>query len=240
MEPMDGFVKGKECGFMGDLKELIVYEDQHIIVCHKPPGFPVQSAGTGVMDLECACMNYLHGQDPGRQPFVGIVQRLDQPAEGLMAVAKDKRTAAELGKQALEGRMEKIYLAVAEGRAEPEENDLEDWMIKDSRLRMGKIVAGNHKGAKKARMHYKVLDYGEGKSLLEIRLFTGRYHQIRLQLSHRGWPLAGDMKYGGAKDGARSDLGLCAYRLRLIHPVSKKEMHWKIQPKGDAFVKWRV
>lgn len=240
MGRMDEFVKGKECGFMGDLSEFIVYEDQYIIVCHKPPGFPVQSARMGVMDLECACLNYLHRQKPDRQPFVGIVQRLDQPAEGLMAVAKDKRTAGELGKQVLDGRMEKTYLALAEGKIEPEEDDLEDWMVKDSRLRMGKIVHENDKGAKKAGMHYRVVDYREGKSLLEIRLYTGRFHQIRVQLSHRGWPLAGDLKYGGKGAAGKENLGLCAYRLQLIHPVSGKRMFWEIQPKGDAFVKWKV
>lgn len=237
---MDGFVKGKECGFMRDFREFIIYEDQHLIVCHKPPGFPVQSAKTGVLDLEYACLNYLHSQNPDRQPFAGIVQRLDQPAEGLIVMAKNRKAAGELGKQVQDGRMKKIYLAVAEGRVEPLENDMEDWVIKDGRSRMGKVVPGNEKGAKKARLHYRVLDYREGRSLLEIQLSTGRYHQIRVQMSHRGWPLAGDTKYCGQAGGRECDMGLCAYRLRLVHPAMKKEMHWEIQPKGDAFSMWNV
>lgn len=223
---------------MKDFRNYILYEDKHLIVCHKPPGVPVQSARSGVMDLEYACLNYLHSQDPGKPPFVGIVQRLDQPAEGLMALARERNTAGELGKQVQDGRMEKTYLAVADGKAEPMEGTLEDWLVKDSKLRMSQIVPQGTKGAKKARLHYRMLEYRNGKSLLEIRLSTGRYHQIRAQLSHRGWPLAGDYKYNGHQNSPGCSLGLCAYRLRLIHPVSGKEMEWEIRPQGNAFAGW--
>ena len=120
------FVKGKECRFMRDFRECILYEDKHLIVCYKPPGFPVQSAGTGAMDIEFACMNYLHRGNPHIQPFVGIVQRLDQPAEGLMVLAKNRKITGDLEGQVRNKKMEKVYLAVAEGKVEPLENDLED------------------------------------------------------------------------------------------------------------------
>ena len=234
------FVKGKECRFMRDFRECILYEDKHLIVCYKPPGFPVQSAGTGAMDIEFACMNYLHRGNPQIQPFVGIVQRLDQPAEGLMVLAKNRKITGDLEGQVRNKKMEKIYLAVAEGRVEPLENDLEDWLVKDSKLRMGKVTSSSVKGAKRACLHYQVLGQRDNRSLLEIHLSTGRYHQIRVQLSHRGWPLAGDSKYGREDNYTKGDLGLCAYRLRLFHPVTKKEMHWKIRPQGDAFAGWDV
>lgn len=237
---MEEFVKGKECRFMRDFRECILYEDKQLIVCHKPPGFPVQSAGTGSMDMEYACLNYLHSKNPDIQPFVGIVQRLDQPAEGLMVLAKSRKTAGKLGQQAQDGRMEKIYLAMAEGKVHPLENDLEDWIVKDSRLRMGKVVSPDVKGAKKARLHYRVLEQREDKSLLEIHLTTGRYHQIRVQMSSRGWPLAGDAKYRKKDACPKGDLGLCAYRLRLSHPVTKEAMHWQISPQGNAFMGWNV
>lgn len=224
---------------MRDFKNYILYEDKYMIVCHKPTGVPVQSAGTGTLDLEYACLNYLHGKNPGRPPFVGIVQRLDQPAEGLMALAKNKMAARELGKQVQDGRMEKTYLAVADGRVEPSKGFLEDWVAKDSKTRMGKAVTENTKGAKKAKLHYRVLSRSGEKSLLEIHLFTGRYHQIRIQFSHRGWPLAGDTKYNSKGGSRECGLGLCAYRLSLVHPASGKQMKWEIQPQGSAFVPWR-
>ena len=214
---------------MKDFRECIIYEDGHLIVCHKPPGVPVQSAGVGVMDLECACLGYLG------QTYIGIVQRLDQPVEGLVVLAKTRKAAGELGRQAQDGRMEKIYLAVAEGSVEPSEGVMEDWLIKDSRQRMAKVVPPGTKDAKKARSYYKVMSSRDGKSLLEIRLCTGRFHQIRVQMSSRGYPLTGDRKYNPRGKEQPGDLGLCAYRLRLVHPATKKEMSWEIRPEGRGF-----
>lgn len=214
---------------MKDLRECIVYEDAHLIVCHKPPGVPVQSAGVGVMDLECACLAYLH------QTYIGIVQRLDQPVEGLLVLAKTRRAAAELNRQVQDGRMEKTYLAVVEGSVEPSEGVLQDWLVKDSRQRMGRVVPQKTKDAKEARLHYKVLKSHMGKSLLEVRLSTGRFHQIRVQLSSRGYPLVGDRKYNPRGKEQAGSLGLCAYRLRLLHPASGEKMSWEIRPKGGVF-----
>lgn len=214
---------------MKDFKECIIYEDAHMIVCHKPPGVPVQSAGVGTMDLECACLNYL------QKTYIGIVQRLDQPVEGLMVLAKTRKAAGELSRQVQDGRMEKRYLALVQGHLEPSEGLLQDQMVKDGRSRMGRIVPPHTKGAKEARLRYQVLAESGGQSLLEIRLLTGRFHQIRVQLSSRGCPLVGDRKYGYQGGVKAAGLALCAYRLRLFHPVSGKEMRWEIQPGGDVF-----
>lgn len=214
---------------MRDFRECIVYEDAHLIVCHKPPGIPVQSAGVRVMDLECACLEYLH------QTYIGIVQRLDQPVEGLLVLAKTKKAAGELGRQVQDGRMEKSYLAIVDGSVDPSEGMMQDHLIKDSRDRVGRVVPQDTKGAREAILHYKVLRYQDGKSLLKIRLRTGRFHQIRVQLSSRGYPLIGDRKYHPQGDTQTGGLALCAYQLGLIHPASKQAMHWEIQPKGEAF-----
>lgn len=224
---------------MDNFEKYILYEDKHLLIYHKLAGIPVQSAGVGALDLECACLNYFHksGKDSAKQPYVGIVHRLDQPVEGILAIAKTKRAAKELSKQAQDGRMGKEYLALVEGEMEPAEGMLQDWLIKDSKSRMGRAVPEGTAGAKEARLLYRTLQRQETQSLLEIRLLTGRFHQIRVQLSHRGHPLVGDRKYNAnAKAGASSGgIGLCAHRLRLLHPVSKEEMTWEIQPEGRAF-----
>lgn len=227
---------------MKDFSECMIYEDKHLIVCHKPSGIPVQSAGVGTLDLECACLNYLHGKtaNGAGQPYVGVVQRLDQPVEGLVVLAKTKKAAGELGKQVQDGRMKKIYLAVADGNVEPTEGMLQDWLIKDSKKRMAKVVPQGMKGSKEARLRYRVLEYQDGKSLLEIQLFTGRYHQIRAQFSHRGFPLVGDSKYHPQGRSQAGGIALCAYRLCLIHPASGKEMSWEIRPEGEIFQGWQV
>lgn len=214
---------------MKDLKECIIYEDAHMIVCHKPSGVPVQSAGVGTMDLECACLNYL------QTTYIGIVQRLDQPVEGLMVLAKTRKAAGELNRQVQDGRMEKRYLALVDGHLEPSEGVFQDQMVKDGRSRMGRVVPPHTKGAKEARLRYRVLAERGGQSLLEIHLLTGRFHQIRVQLSSRGYPLVGDRKYGYQGEQKAAGLALCAYRLRLFHPDSQKEMCWEIRPRGEIF-----
>lgn len=214
---------------MKDLRECIVYEDDHLIVCHKPPGIPVQSADVRVMDLECACLEYLH------QTYIGIVQRLDQPVEGLLVLAKTKKAAGELSRQVQDGRMKKIYLAVVDGSVEPSEGMMQDHLVKDSRNRISRVVPQKTKDSREARLHYRVLDRQDGKSLLEIQLYTGRFHQIRVQLSSRGYPLIGDRKYHPQGNAQTGSLALCAYKLSLIHPVSRQEMCWEIQPRGSAF-----
>lgn len=220
---------------MDDFKKCILYEDKHLIICHKLAGIPVQSAGVGTLDLECACLNYLSGSGG---EYLGIVHRLDQPVEGLLAMAKSKKAAKELSRQAQDGRMGKEYLAVVEGEMEPEEGLLLDWLIKDSKDRKGRVVPQGTKGAKEARLRYRVLRRRQGESLLEIQLETGRFHQIRVQFSHRGHPLTGDRKYNAKSGGAGQGIGLCAHRLSLIHPASGKEMSWEIRPKGQEFLKY--
>ncbi len=227
---------------MKDFKECILYEDKHFIVCHKPPGIPVQSAGVGVLDLECACLNYLNGKENGqaRQPYVGIVHRLDQPVEGLLVMAKSKRAAKSLSAQVQDGKMGKEYLAVVQGKMEPAEGMLEDWLLKDNKKRMARVVPAGTKGAKEARLHYRVVESKGESSLVEIHLVTGRFHQIRVQFSHRGHPLAGDRKYNSQGSDSSEGIGLCAHRLSLIHPASNKGMSWEIWPEGRAFLGWHA
>ena len=234
--------KEEQKRIMKDFAEYIIYEEKHLIICHKPSGVPVQSAGVGVLDLECACLNYLQQKNKknNRQPYVGIVQRLDQPVEGLVVLAKTKQAAGELGRQVQDGRMEKTYLAVVDGEIEDSQGELCDWLLKDSKMRMAKVVPPGTKGSKEAKLCYRVLQRREGKSLLEIRLLTGRYHQIRAQLSHFGFPLAGDTKYNPQGHSQTGGLGLCACRLYLSHPVSGEKMGWEIWPDGEVFRNWQV
>ncbi len=224
---------------MDNFEKYILYEDKHLLIYHKLAGIPVQSAKVGTLDLECACLNYFHrnGKDPTKQSYVGIVHRLDQPVEGILAIAKTKRAAKELSRQAQDGTMGKEYLALVEGEMEPAEGMLQDWLVKDNKSRTGRAVPEGTAGARRARLLYRTLRRQEAGSLLEIRLLTGRFHQIRVQLSHRGHPLVGDRKYNAnAKAvGSSGGIGLCAHRLQLLHPVSKEEMTWEIQPEGRAF-----
>ncbi len=222
---------------MGFEEKDILYEDPSILVCRKRPGMAVQSAGPGQMDLESALKNYLARKNPGKGvPYLGVVQRLDQPVEGVLVFALTKQAAASLNRQMAEGRMEKIYLALVRASLEPgQSGELTDWLKKEGRRSV--VVDSAVRGGKRARLAYEVLAEKEGKSLLSVRLYTGRYHQIRCQLAHGGMPVAGDILYGSgeARMGA---IGLCACRLAFGHPKTGKRMEFAVWPEHNIFAQF--
>lgn len=211
----------------------ILYEDKDILVCRKRPGMAVQSARTGQMDLECALKNYLAEKNPGQVPYLGVIHRLDQPVEGVLVFAKTKGAAAALNRQMTAGQIHKEYLAVVQGRKNPgEKEELENLLLRGNGR--AEIAAGEKKGAKKARLIYEVLACGEQTSLLKIQLFTGRFHQIRCQLSYAGMPILGDSRYG-AREHCCGEIALCAARLCFSHPANGRKMVFEVRPAGKLF-----
>ena len=224
-------------GKLQDWSEIILYEDKEIIVCHKPAGTAVQNSRIGSMDMESMMKNYLAVQNPGKIPYLGIVHRLDQPVEGLLVFAKTRKAAAELSRQISQGMMDKYYLAVSDKKAPALSGVLEDYMKKDGRTNTSTVVDRQTPGAKKARLSYELVEELLCKRYLyRIHLDTGRHHQIRVQMSHGGMPLLGDRKYNGKADGQNGiSLGLCAWHLEFVHPVTKRKMQFETKPQGNAF-----
>ena len=220
------------------IEENILYEDKEILVCRKTAGMPVQAAKIGTMDMESALKNYLAQKTPGKIPYLGVVHRLDQPVEGILVFAKTSEAAGNLSKQMMAGGAGKYYLAVTEGKAKSSEGTLTDYLKKNGKANMSQAVSANTPGAKKAILHYKVLDQqeinGKSRTLLKIRLETGRHHQIRVQMSGMGCPILGDVKYGG-EEKARGQIALCASSLTFVHPKTKKQMQFEIQPQAAGF-----
>ena len=220
------------------IEENILYEDKEILVCRKTAGMPVQAAKIGTMDMESALKNYLVKKTPGKIPYLGVVHRLDQPVEGILVFAKTSEAAGNLSKQMMAGGAGKYYLAVTEGKAKNSEGTLTDYLKKNGKANMSQVVSANTPGAKKAILHYKVLDQqeinGKSRTLLKIRLETGRHHQIRVQMAHKGMPLLGDRKYNAA-DKSDLPLGLCSCHLAFRHPANGKKMEFKVTPKGETF-----
>ena len=190
------------------------------------------------MDMESALKNYLAQKTPGKIPYLGVVHRLDQPVEGILVFAKTSEAAGNLSKQMMAGGAGKYYLAVTEGKAKSSEGTLTDYLKKNGKANMSQVVSANTPGAKKAILHYKVLDQqeinGKSRTLLKIRLETGRHHQIRVQMSGMGCPILGDVKYGG-EEKARGQIALCASSLTFVHPKTKKQMQFEIQPQAAGF-----
>lgn len=224
----------------------ILYEDNDIIVCHKPAGIATQTARVGQADMVSEIMNYLKAasSDSKKPLYVGVIHRLDQPVEGILVFAKNKAAAAELSRQAAGDAMEKEYLAVACGENFPQRGELKDYLLKDGKANTSRIVPPEVKGAKEARLSYEILSEGQfGTALIRVRLHTGRHHQIRVQMANAGMPLLGDRKYGGDAAAALSlqlgikEIALCAYRLTFTHPKTGKRMQFEISSEGKAFHK---
>ena len=131
------------------------------------------------------------------------------------------------------------YLAVTEGVPGKQEGIFIDYLKKNGKANMSQAVPENTPGAKKAILHYRVLDQkeinGKSRALLKIKLETGRHHQIRVQLSHAGIPLLGDRKYNPSGEKGTS-LGLCSCGLEFKHPKTGKIMKFETEPQGTAFL----
>lgn len=225
----------------------ILYEDNDILVCHKPAGIATQTARIGQADMVSEMENYL-ARNPARceskeKPHIYVVHRLDQPVEGILVFAKQQAAAAALSAQAAGDEMEKEYLALVcdlrEGR-QMRSGILTDYLLKDGKTNLSRVVPSEVKGAKEARLSYEILRE-EWPAVAKVRLYTGRHHQIRVQMANAGLPLLGDRKYAPKEAIALSerlgirDVALCAYRLSFLHPQTKERMQFERKPEGAAF-----
>ncbi len=232
-------------------EQLIVYEDQDIIVIHKPAGLATQTARLGERDVVSELKNYLarSGKITARnkpdrgEPYVGMVHRLDQPVEGLLVFAKSREAAAELSKQMTDRTMSKDYYALVLGKPEKTEGELKNFLRHDARNNRTYVAAlgESPENSKMACLQYAVRSYQDKVTLLDIRLETGRHHQIRVQLSHAGMPLLGDERYGSAESQEISrrmnchKMALCAYRLKLVHPRTGAKKIYETEPVNQVF-----
>lgn len=186
----------------------ILYEDDNIIAVVKMPGEPSQPDKTGDRDLASMLKDYTGGD-------IFVVHRLDRPVGGVMVYAKNGTSAARLSEEFKNPLTGKNYLAVVNGMPEKNDCDLTDYIFTDKRKNVSLVVSPKTKGAKEARLHYEVIEYNEENnlSLLNIKLFTGRHHQIRVQLSAMGTPIWGDIKYNKNFKKAKTLPALWSYSI---------------------------
>lgn len=215
----------------------IIYEDAHIIVCGKPAGLAVQNASFGKKDLESMVRTYLAEKEQKANPYLAVIHRLDQPVQGIVIFAKNKKTAAALSSQVQDGRMQKQYLAVVCGQPDKKQGELVDFLLKNKKGNVSEKVPEGTAGAKKAVLEYQVLKEQDGLALVKIKLCTGRHHQIRVQMAAAGMPLFGDVKYNPAAE-KNQGLALCADQLTIVHPVSGKTQEFFYKPCGNGFEKF--
>lgn len=246
------------------MRTSIQYEDKDILVVYKPAGLATQTAKVDQADVVSELKNYLKGG------YVGVVHRLDQPVEGLLVFGKTKEATAALTAQLSRGILHKHYYAVICGQPGASKEKLVDYLVKtadnlaqvvepaEGTLHSGEISqqTGNSTTSppKKAVLQYEIIDSlsrneetGDFRiALADIHIETGRFHQIRAQMSHAGMPLLGDRKYGNDLSARVSrslnvrNVALCACELTLEHPKLKKKLNFQVKPQGIIFTRFSI
>lgn len=203
----------------------IIYEDNHIIVVEKPVNIPSQGDKTEDVDMLTLIKAYLKEKynKPGNV-YLGLVHRLDRPVGGVMVFAKTSKAASRLSEQIRNKSIEKRYIALTHNHTK-EHEILKDKLLKNEKTNTSKI---DEKG-KYAILEYNLIEYRNNMSLIDINLLTGRHHQIRVQLSHHGYPIYGDQRYGIDKEGIQ--IHLWAYKLKFKHPAKDEIMEFTYYPK---------
>jgi 23S rRNA pseudouridine1911/1915/1917 synthase len=211
----------------------VLYEDNHLIVAIKPAGVLSQSDGSNAPDMLTILKAYIKDkyQKPG-EVYLGLVHRLDRPVSGVMVFARTSKAASRLSEQIRTRRVEKIYRCVVNGVLEGE-GRLDNFISKDEASNTVTVSDVEKPGFKASYLDYRALASKDGMTLAEVKLGTGRSHQIRAQMAHAGHPLIGDQKYG-KKDNRTKDIALEAYKLSFEHPV-KREIITFEAPVPDTF-----
>ena len=186
----------------------ILFKNKDFLVVNKPPLVPSQSDPSGDKDAMSLASEML--KEAGERDALWLIHRLDRVVGGLLVFARNQRSAAELSHIVRENELFKGYLAVVEGEAPG--GELCDFLYKDSMTSKAYVVKSERRGAKLALLNYTPISSKDGKTLVDIELKTGRFHQIRAQFSIRGIPLVGDKKYG-SRDQKSKVPALFAYKL---------------------------
>ncbi|MDF2865202.1 MAG: rluC [Clostridia bacterium] len=212
----------------------IVYEDNHIIVVIKPSNIPVQADKSGDIDMLTIVKSYIKEKynKPG-EVYLGLVHRLDRMVGGLMVFAKTSKAASRLSEYIRNREFKKKYLAVVNGSITGS-GEFKDYLVKDERLNMSKVVSSNVKNSKEALLEYTTISnfkyMNREYSLVNINLKTGRHHQIRLQFANAGYPLYGDIKYGQKINKVGQNLALWSCYLSFYHPTKDEYLEFSCLP----------
>ncbi len=201
----------------------ILYEDNHIIIVNKSPKEIVQGDKTGDQPLLDMVKDYLKEKyhKPGNV-FCGVVHRLDRPTSGVVVFAKTSKALTRLNEMFKKGEIDKTYWAIVKDLPPRDEDTLVHYLIKNQKNNKSVAYDTEKPRSKKAVLHYKLVGRSQKYYLLEVKLETGRHHQIRCQLAKIGLPIRGDLKYGAPRSNPDGSISLHARNISFVHPVSKK------------------
>lgn len=213
----------------------VVYEDNHIIIVSKAAGEIVQGDSTGDRPLSEDVKAYVKEAyaKPGAV-FLGVVHRLDRPAMGLVIFARTSKALSRLNEMFRDkNRIQKTYWAVVSNRPPKDADHLEQYLVRNPKNNKTYVAREGAKDAKLAALDYRVVAHCDRYWLLEVKLLTGRHHQIRCQLAAMGCPIKGDLKYGAPRSNPDGSISLLARKLEFEHPVSHKLISVEAAPPAD-------
>jgi 23S rRNA pseudouridine1911/1915/1917 synthase len=201
----------------------ILYEDNYLLGLNKPGGLQVESDRWGNPSLQEEVSEYLRRTYSWKKQLIaGVVHRLDRPVSGAIIFGLTPMAVKVLGSHFETGKVQKFYLAIVENKLAEKEGEMVNRLMKDAAGKRSVVVEKEEKNAQEARLRYRVLEEKGGLSLLEIELLTGRYHQIRVQMSAAGCPVLEDEKYGSAYPSTGNSIYLHSHRIKIPHPTSEE------------------
>jgi 23S rRNA pseudouridine1911/1915/1917 synthase len=206
----------------------ILYEDNHLMVVNKHAGDLVQADSEGQTGLEDAIKAFIRRRDskPG-EVFLGVVHRIDRPVSGAVVFAKTSKALVRLNEMIRRGEFDKRYWVITEELLPADEGTLTHHIVRDGKTNRSYAHSSPQpkKESREARLEYRLVGGSTNYYLYEVRLLTGRHHQIRAQFSKEGAPIKGDLKYGSKRSNPDGGIALHSRRVSLIHPVKKEPLN---------------
>jgi RluA family pseudouridine synthase len=199
----------------------IIYEDDVLLVCNKPAGLMVEPDRNNHPNLLQNVKNYLKETNGQKQPYVQHLHRLDRVTSGIVLFTKKKEYLKNLSEQFANREVSKYYVALTSKSPEFTSGILEHWHRKEKKKAV--LLPEGTEFAEKAKLEYTIQQHAN-YSLWNIKLHTGKYHQIRVQLANLGCPIIGDELYGSTDTYKPNAIALHATKLIIQHPLSGKEM----------------
>lgn len=225
------------------ISPIILYEDNDLICVVKPVGMPTQPDKTGDMDVMTFLNAYLE-KEKKENLYIGLIHRLDRPVGGILLFSKNKYINSKLSQMMQQNKIKKEYLAVVCGKTK-QKGILENYLIKNGKTNLSFVVDKQTMNSKKAILSYNriqtIKENQEYYSLLNIKLKTGRHHQIRVQLSYAGIPIWGDQKYNTLQQWKKgTTIALWSYKLTLNHPITNQNIVLQYIPKQEPYSKFAI